>query len=222
MECSCPVLHRTHYKDNYPNYGNTKRITKAEPRKPVDQELVSGYYRDNLRVRGKNLGTKTWPNILPMAEEYEHYLQRLACCKSDIYKRIFITPPVRVDIIEDIFKDNKQTIYQTDYSPNDFHSRKEGSQCKKGADDSTSTNLKYEETTYRTYYNRITELTQFYDLFYDTKPVVRPSFEDYKNKLKKLYRSGITMYHTNYDIPVKIFGKPTPPAPIDRYTLRRL
>lgn len=220
-ECICPVAQTTLYRDTYHSYGKGHRPPQAQPRKPVDQELISGYYRNNLRLRGKQLQTKTWPNILPLAEEYENYLNRLACCRDDIYRRTFICPPVRMDIMEDIFKELSQTIYQTDYSPNSFAPRKERSRLKKlleGAD----VNLKYEETTYRTYYNRINELTQFYDLFYNTERIHRVSFEDYKNKLKKLYRIGRTTYHDNYEVPGRIFAKPTPPTPIDRYTLRRI
>lgn len=123
--------------------------------------------------------------------------------------------------MEDLVKEQSQTIYQTNYSPNYFVPHKERSRLAKLRAEG-NVNLKYEETTYRTYYNRIQELTQFYDLFYNVTRVRRDSLQDYQQKLKRLYRMGKTQYHDNYEIPSTIFAKPTPTAPIDRYTLRKV
>ena len=105
-------------------------------------------------------------------------------------------------------------------TPNYFYSKKESRRFLKTAHEKS--NLKYYETTYGTYYNRVKELERFKDVLYGMMP--KHERDKFHDEINKLYITGVTTYQVSYNIPAieQAKKKQTRDAPIDRYSLRRV
>uniref|UniRef100_A0A1A9VIY5 Uncharacterized protein n=1 Tax=Glossina austeni TaxID=7395 RepID=A0A1A9VIY5_GLOAU len=218
-KCECPVATETTTGSHYQQHSKLKPINLGKPNPPNDQELISQYDRNNLRVNGKMIKPKTWPHILDNAEEYKDFLKRLECCKKKIFEKYFQDPPIQPEVIEEMLRKQTKSTYQLVYSPDEFMPRKESRRVAKLAD--YPTNMKYELTTYRTYFNRVTEMDRFKDIFYKVERK-QENKNILKNDLRRIHRCGRTTYLDQLATPGKIYAKPTAPGPIDRYTLRRI
>lgn len=218
-ECKCPVATETTTGSHYQQHSKSKPINLVKPNPPNDQELISQYDRNNLRVNGKMIKPKTWPHILDNAEEYKDFLKRLECCKKQIFEKYFQDPPIQLEVIEEMLRKQMKSAYQLVYSPDEFMPRKESRRLAKLAD--YPTNMKYELTTYRTYFNRVIEMDRFKDIFYKVERK-QENKNILKNDLRRIHRCGRTTYLDQLATPGKMHAKPTAPGPIDRYTLRRV
>lgn len=207
------------YQEHFIQYGKVKRVQLAKPTRSHDQELISGHFPNNLQVNGKLLKTKTWPNMLPHTEDYQHFLKRFECCWNDIYKMYYACPPVAQNVIDSMLKNLYKTVYQMSYSPNTFLSRNE---LRRSVFRNKEPNtIKFEETTYRFYCNQILKLENFRDLV-RTVYKNRDNKDELKARLRKIYRCGRSTYHDTLSVPAKILAKPTLPGPLDRYALRKV
>uniref|UniRef100_A0A1B0BUL7 Uncharacterized protein n=1 Tax=Glossina palpalis gambiensis TaxID=67801 RepID=A0A1B0BUL7_9MUSC len=218
-KCKCPVATDTTTGSQYQQHSKLKPRNLVKPIPPNDQELISQYDRNNLQVNGKMIKTKTWPHILDNAEEYKDFLKRLECCDKKIFEKYFQDPPVQLEVIEEMLRKQMKSVYQLVYSPDEFMPRKESRRFAKLAD--YPTNMKYELTTYRVYFNRVTEMDRFKDIFYKVEKK-QENKDILKNDLRRIHRCGRSTYLDQLATPGKMHAKPTPPGPIDRYTLRRI
>ncbi|XP_011192899.2 uncharacterized protein LOC105218788 [Zeugodacus cucurbitae] len=193
------------------------RATKIEQ---SDEPLISNYYWFPLQANGIQAKSKVWPKATIGMEEYRDFVKRLEKCKKELYKMFFRCPDVDTKLMEQMLRDLEKSTYMVTYSPNCFHSQKESQRFLRTAH--LKSNMKYYETTYGTYYNRVKELERFKDVLYGM--IVKHEREKFHDELNKLYITGITTYQVSYDIPAmeQAKKKKTRDAPIDRYTLRRV
>ncbi|XP_014085887.1 uncharacterized protein [Bactrocera oleae] len=216
----CCGNHLTTYKFDYKtrksnNYAN--RATKIEQ---PDEPLISNYYWFPLQANGIQAKSKVWPKTTVGMEEYKDFVKRLENCKKQLFNMFFRCPDVNTKLVEKMLRDLEKSTYMVTYSPNYFYSKKESRRFLKTAHEKS--NLKYYETTYGTYYNRVKELERFKDVLYGMMP--KHERDKFHDEINKLYITGVTTYQVSYNIPAieQAKKKQTRDAPIDRYSLRRV
>ncbi|XP_036322859.1 uncharacterized protein LOC118736869 [Rhagoletis pomonella] len=210
------------------NYISTYRQDYKERKSPFakgptkieqcDESLISNHYWRPLQVNGAQVKSKVWPKTKFGVEEYKHFVKRLEKCKKELYNMFFRSPCVDAKAIEQMLRDLEKSTYMISYSPNCFQSRKESRRFLRTAQEKS--NMKYYETTYGTYYNRIKELDRFKDVLYGM--ISKPDRTEFHNELTKLFITGVTTYEVSYNIPglEQAKKKKLRDGPIDRYTLR--
>lgn len=222
-KCLCPVETLTINRTNYKQYASSKPIRIATPQKTQDQELIAFNFQNNLKVNGKPVNSKIWPEMHQHAEEYKDYLKRLAKTEKDLFNLYFneVNIENNAKIVEKFLADLRQTIYQSDYSPNDFCTRDESRKLLKML---PRLNMKYEETTNLIHYGRLQNMLQkYHDIVYVIKDTLYKDEKLLKSELRSIYRlCGRSTYCDNISLQAAKCAKPTPPGPIDRYTLRRV
>ncbi|XP_053947314.1 uncharacterized protein LOC128856008 [Anastrepha ludens] len=216
FECCGSYL--TTYKRNYRARKSPFIRTNAKIEQ-CDEPLISNHFWYPLQVNGSQVKSKIWPKTKFGVEEYRDFVSRLEKCKKELYKMNFRCPVVDTKLIEQMLRDLEKSTYMVTYSPNCFESRKESRRFLRNAHEKS--NMKYYETTYGTYYNRVKELDRFKDALYAV--IFKPERKDWQNELNKLFLTGVTIYQTSYDIPAieQAKKKKMRDGPIDRYTNRR-
>ncbi|XP_075160685.1 uncharacterized protein LOC142233573 [Haematobia irritans] len=218
-KCICPVETNTTQHQDYKQLEATKPIEIYRKPSACDQELISGHIGNNLHVKGQGIKSKVWPEVLKNTEEYEEFLQRLKNIKADIYNLYYKCHPIDKPIIEKMFANLSKSSYQLVFSPNHFISRNEKRYLTKAPLDSLI-KMKYQLTTYGSYYGRLKELEMFRDALKIT--LIKGDKIQLKSELKKIYRCGRSTYNDTISKTAAIYSKKTLPGPIDRYTERRI
>ncbi|XP_012160497.1 uncharacterized protein LOC105665277 [Ceratitis capitata] len=195
----------------------SKRTTNIEQ---TDEPLISNHYWMPLQANGIQIQSKIWPKTSIDVEEYTHFVKRLEKCKKELYKMFFKCPEVNTKLIEQMLRDLEKSTYMVSYSPNVFRSLKESQCFLRGAHGKS--NMKFYETTYGTYYNRVKELERFKEVLYSM--IQRGLRREFHDELNKLYMTGLSTYQMSYNIPAleQAKKKKTKDGPVDRYTLRRV
>ncbi|KAH8361708.1 uncharacterized protein LOC110191138 [Drosophila serrata] len=207
------------YKDHT---ADMKRTVPAF-RKQTDASLISGHYANNLKVDGLEVKTRTWPRSMDWREEYKQFVKRNKWCNEEIYKLIFVNPPVRYEQIKEYLRDLLRTTYMSDYSPHYYVSLK----ARRNDDSGTvidPDSIDY-QTTYGNYHNRIQEMDPF-KAFINEEPKPKDlTLGEFEREMRKLFtKYNLTTYYEEYCLPALIKAKDgiMPSGPIDRYTLRRV
>ncbi|KAI8129930.1 hypothetical protein FF38_07865 [Lucilia cuprina] len=216
--CSCPVETTTTHREHFLPYGKITMPIRAKLQKPCDIELISGHIANNLQWNNQQIKSKIWPEMQLNAENYEDFLKRFKYCKKDLFKLYFESPKTDKKIIDEIFKNINKTSYQVVFSPKVFTPSTEKRRFAKL--EKQPVRMKYEETTYRTYFERIKELENFKEIWQGV--ALKENKLELKNDLKEILHCGRTTYHDEILLLGKLYTKPTMPGPIDRYALRRI
>ncbi|XP_016935948.1 uncharacterized protein [Drosophila suzukii] len=191
-------------------------------RKQTDPALISGHYANNLKVRGQELKTRTWPRSMDWREEYAQFVKRNKWCNEEIYKLFFVHPPVDYYQIKEYLRDLLKTTYISDYSPNQYKSLKSQRKQRVRLD---ADGIDY-QTTYGNYHNRIQEEDPF-----KSNLILEPGssgkkmdIDKFAKEMRKLFtKYNLTTYYDTICLPALIKAKDgiMPSGPIDRYTLRK-
>ncbi|XP_065371941.1 uncharacterized protein LOC135963874 [Calliphora vicina] len=216
--CTCPVRTTTTHHAHFLQYGKIKSPIIAKMQRPSDIELISGHIGNNLQLNNQQMKSKVWPEVMLYAENYEDFLKRLKYCKNDLFELYFKCPTTDKKIIDRMFKNLNKTTYQQVFSTEIFTPCTEKRRFAKL--ESQPVRMKYEETTYRTYFSRIKELERFKEILQGV--AIKESKDELKNDLKKIQHYGRTTYQDEISVLGRLFAKSTLSGPIDRYTLRKI
>ncbi|XP_017082217.1 uncharacterized protein LOC108115321 [Drosophila eugracilis] len=219
--CRAITTNQAMYKDY--SVDKPKRTITAF-RKQTDPALISGHYANNLKVRGQELKTRTWPRSMDWREEYAQFVKRNEWCNEEIYKLFFVCPPVEYTQIKEYLQDLMKTTYTSDYSPNHYNSLK-SQRNDKAQVYSDFGEIDY-RTTYGNYHNRIQEVSPFKEgLIPEPGSTVKPmGIGKFAKEMRKLFtKYNLTTYYETICLPALIKAKDgiMPSGPIDRYTLRK-
>ncbi|XP_037810938.1 uncharacterized protein LOC119603115 [Lucilia sericata] len=217
--CSCPVETTTTYHEHFLPYEKITTPIRAKLKKPCDIELISGHIGNNLQWNNKQIKSKIWPEMLLNAENYEDFLKRFKYCKKDLFELYFKSTKPEKKNIEEMFENFNKTSYQLVFSPEVFTPSTEKRRFAKL--EKQPVRMKYEETTYRTYFVRNKKEFENFKQIWQGVPF-KENKDELKNDLKNILHCGRTTYHDEMSLLGKLYKKPTMPGPIDRYTLRRI
>ncbi|XP_043946796.1 uncharacterized protein LOC108027460 [Drosophila biarmipes] len=207
----------------YKDYtGDKPNRTVTAFRRQTDPALISGHYANNLKVRGQELKTRTWPRSMDWREEYAQFVKRNKWCNEEIYKLFFVHPPVDYHQIKEYLRDLLKTTYISDYSPNQYKSLKSQRKQRIRLD---ADGIDY-QTTYGNYHNRIQEEDPFKsNLILEPEPSSKKmDIDKFAKEMRKLFtKYNLTTYYDTICLPALIKAKDgiMPSGPIDRYTLRK-
>ena len=200
QECLCPVETTTTNQIYFQKYDKYKMLPSAEVPKNFQQ-----------------FKKEVWRSMFLSSEEYMDFLKWLKNSKKDVYI-YFELPAVDKKVIDEMFTNLNKTAYQMVFSPDIFVPRTEKRRFAKLAKDPLP--MQYEETTYRTYFNRKKVLDRFRDALHGL--LSKENKEEFKKDWKTIKYCSRSTYHDEISALGKVYAKPTLPAPIDRYTLRKI
>ncbi|XP_016969878.2 uncharacterized protein LOC108037738 [Drosophila rhopaloa] len=187
-----------------------------------DPSLITGHNWANLKVSGIENKTKTWPKSMDWREDYAQFIKRNKWCNEEIYKLLFLFPPVDFQILKDFVRDLRKTVYMHDYSRDDFVSFVSRRRVRniKRFDSEDGDYL----TTYGCFYNRLQEREPFKSSLYPERMLKDPNLDRVAKDLRKLFtKYNMTTYFDTICVPALMKAKNgiMPLAPIDRYQNRK-
>ncbi|XP_017046576.1 uncharacterized protein LOC108091743 [Drosophila ficusphila] len=216
------TTHKAFFKDY--SVDKPKRTITAF-RHQTDPALISGHYANNLKVRGQELKTRTWPRSMDWREEYAQFVKKNKWCNEEIYKLFFVNPPIDYFLIREYLRDLLNTTYISDYSPNSYTSLRSQRRHDVAPNFDNFNNIDY-QTTYGNYHNRIQEENPFKSNLFSERELKPKEMKigQFTKEMRKLFtKYNLTTYYETICLPALIKAKDgiMPSGPIDRYTLRK-
>ncbi|EDV43754.1 uncharacterized protein Dana_GF16366 [Drosophila ananassae] len=216
------VLITTNRADYVNHTGN---FIKSPPVRQTqeDPSLITGHYVHNLKIRGVEQTTRTWPKSMDWREDYKQFIKRAKWCNEKIYKLFFVNPPVDENVLKSYIQDLRKTIYMQDYSP--YHyvslaSRRRASNVKNPFEFKEDDYL----TNYGCYYNRLQETEPFKSALFEEKPSKDLTVDKFASDMRKLFtKYNCTTYFDEICAPALLKAKDgiMPAGFIDRYQFRK-
>ncbi|XP_017016753.1 uncharacterized protein [Drosophila kikkawai] len=186
----------------------------------MDPSLITGHFANNLKVRGGEEKTKTWPQSMDWREDYAQFVKRNKWCNENLYKLFFVCPPVDYRLLENYFKDLRKSIYMYDFSRDTYISKVRQRRSVLGAKAFEGDYL----TTYGCYHNRLQDIESLRSHCYPEAPLKNMTLDRFSTNMRKLFtKYNLTTYFDEICAPALLKAKNgiMPSGPIDRYQFRK-
>ncbi|KAH8243559.1 hypothetical protein KR032_008602 [Drosophila birchii] len=186
----------------------------------LDPSLITGHFANNLKVRGVEEKTKTWPQSMDWREDYAQFVKRNKWCNKQIYQLFFVCPPIDYRLLKNYLTDLRKSIYMYDYSRNVYVSNVSQRQT-------VTTDKLFEGdylTNYGCYYNRLQEVETLRSSCYPAKRLKDMTIDSFSTNMRKLFtKYNATTYFDELCLPALLKAKNgiMPTGHIDRYQFRK-